>query len=76
MAKYLELLENKKTAFAKEVTDLPTISSSMSDGLFRMRVHMSIVNIVELELNIEVNELIKAASITANISPVKPTTFN
>ena len=76
MAKYLELLENKKTAFAKEVTDLPTTSSSMSDGLFRMRVHMSIVNIVELELNIEVNELIKAASITANISPVKPTTFN
>ena len=31
---------------------------------------------VELELNIEVSELIRAASITASISPVKPVTFN
>lgn len=34
---------------------------------------MSIANIVLLELKIEVNELIKAASITDNIRPLKPT---
>ena len=58
------------------MTNLPTMSSSMSDGLFLMRVQTSIVNMVELELNIEVSELIRAASITASISPVKPVTFN
>ena len=57
------------------MTDLPTMSSSISDGLFRMRVQISIVNMVELELNIEVSELIRAASITASINPVKPETF-
>lgn len=51
------------------------MSSSISDGLFRMRVQISIVNMVELELNIEVSELIRAASITASINPVKPETF-
>lgn len=34
---------------------------------------MSIVNIVEDELKIDVNELISAANMTANIRPVNPT---
>lgn len=37
-----------------------------------MRVQISIVNMVEDELKIDVNELISAANITANMRPVKP----
>ena len=48
------------------------MSSSVSEGLFRIRVHISIVNMVELELKIDVKELIKAAIITASIIPERP----
>ena len=48
------------------------MSSSVSEGLCRIRVHISIVNMVELELKIDVKELIKAAIITANIIPERP----
>ena len=44
----------------------------MSDGFFLNRVQMSIVKIVELELNIDVRELIRAAIITASIIPESP----
>lgn len=51
---------------------LPTMSSSMSEGFFRIRVQISIVKMVDEELKIEVNELIRAANMTDSISPVKP----
>ena len=46
----------------------------MSDGLLRIRVQISMVKMVELELKIDVKELIRAANITDNINPVKPRT--
>lgn len=51
---------------------LPTMSSSISDAFFLMRVQISIVKIVEDELKIDVKELISAANITASIRPVRP----
>lgn len=51
---------------------LPTITSSKSEAFFRNLVHMSMVNIVEDELNIEVREDIRAAIITASIKPQRP----
>ena len=59
---------------------LPTISCSSSTSFadlffqdfFLRQVQMSIVNIVEAELNTEVKEDIRAAIITANIEPLKP----
>ena len=50
----------------------PTIRSSISEAFFRMRVQISMVKIVEDELKIDVNELISAANITANMRPVRP----
>lgn len=47
--------------------------SSVSDGFFRNRAQMSMVKIVEEELKIEVNELMRAASITASNKPESPT---
>lgn len=46
--------------------------NSMSEGFLRIRVQISMVKMVELELKIDVRELIRAANITANIIPVKP----
>ncbi len=51
---------------------LPTMSNSISEGFFRIRVQISIVKMVEEELKIEVKELIKAANMTDSIRPVKP----
>ena len=51
---------------------LPTISNSISDGFLRMRVQISMVKMVDEELKIDVNELMKAANITDSIRPVKP----
>lgn len=48
------------------------MSSSISEGFFLIRVQISIVKMVEEELKMEVKELIKAASMTDNINPVKP----
>lgn len=50
----------------------PTISSSTSVACLRILVHMSIEKMVEDELKMEVREDMRAASITANISPVNP----
>ena len=63
---------SKDTELVNKGTYLPTISSSISDGFFRIRVQISIVKMVDDELKIEVKELIKAASMTDNIKPVKP----
>ena len=52
--------------------DLPTISSSVSDGLLLNLVQTSKVKMVEEELKIEVKDDIRAASITANIIPLAP----
>lgn len=60
------------TATRKMTNVLPTTNSSVSDGLLLIRVQMSIVKIVEDELNIEVKEDIRAAIITASISPRAP----
>lgn len=51
---------------------LPTISNSTSVDCLRILVQMSIEKMVEEELKIDVREDIRAASITASISPVKP----
>ena len=48
------------------------MSSSMSEAFLRMRVQMSMVKMVELELKMEVSELMRAANITASIKPVRP----
>ena len=51
---------------------LPTTSNSVSDGFRRIRVQISIVKMVEDELKIDVREDIRAAIMTANISPLAP----
>ena len=52
---------------------LPTRSNSLADGFVdRKRDQISIVNMVDAELKIDVNEEIKAANITASIMPRKP----
>ena len=43
--------------------------SSMSDAFFLIRLHISIVNTVELLLNIEVKDDMSADIITASIKP-------
>ena len=53
---------------------LPMTSSSTSEACFLNRVQMSIVKIVEAELNTDVREDIKAAIITASIRPRSPDT--
>ena len=60
------------TATRNMTNVLPTTKSSVSDGLVLIRVQISIVKIVEDELNIEVKEDISAAIITANINPRAP----
>ena len=52
--------------------DLPTISSSVSDGLLLNLVQTSKVKMVEEELKIEVREDMRAAIMTASIKPFKP----
>lgn len=52
--------------------DLPTIISSLSLACGRSRVQMSMVKRVLLLLKMEARELIKAASITASIRPLRP----
>ena len=44
----------------------------MSEAFLRMRVQMSIVKMVEDELNIDVSDDISADIITANINPLAP----
>ena len=52
---------------------LPTRSNSLADGFVdRKRDQISIVNMVDAELKIDVNEEIRAANITASIMPRKP----
>ena len=52
---------------------LPTRSNSLADGFVdRKRDQISIVNMVDAELKIDVNEEIRAANITASIIPRKP----
>lgn len=51
---------------------LPTINNSPSLAKGLNFLHMSKVNIVAELLNIEVNELITAATITAIITPLMP----
>lgn len=51
---------------------LPTKICSNSVASFLIRFHISIVKTVDAELNIEVKELIRAASITASIRPRPP----
>ena len=51
---------------------LPTIINSQSFDFGLILFQMSIVNIALLELKIEVKEDIKAAIITANMSPLAP----
>ena len=52
---------------------LPTIISSASEALRRILVQISRVKRVELELNTDVIEDMRAASITANMRPRAPT---
>lgn len=56
------------------VTDLPTRRSSLSEALGRCFFQMSMVKSVELLLKMEVSDDIRAAIITAIISPRKPVT--
>jgi hypothetical protein len=51
---------------------LPTINSSVSDARPLNLVQISIVNIVDAELNTEVREDIRAAIMTANMRPLNP----
>ena len=51
-------------------TYLPTIISSISLAFFLICLQMSMVKIVELLLNMEVREDMRADIITANIKPV------
>lgn len=60
------------TATKKMTKVLPTMSSSVSEGLALILVQMSMVKMVEDELKIEVREDIKAAIITASIRPRAP----
>ena len=52
------------------------IKSSDCDALGRARCQISIVNIVDDELNIEVNDDMRAAIMQAKISPRKPFGIN
>ena len=45
---------------------------SISEAFFLIWHQMSIANIVQLLLNMEVNDDIRAANITANIKPLAP----
>ena len=51
---------------------LPTTICSLGEAFFLILIQISIVNIVLLELNIDVNEDIRAANMTANIIPRAP----
>ena len=62
------------TATRKMTKVRPTTSSSVSEGRVRTSGQMSIVNIVEEELKMEVREDISAAIITASIRPRAPET--
>lgn len=53
-------------------TYLPTIMSSRSAACGRMRVQMSMVNRVLLLLKMEAKEDMRAANMTASISPRNP----
>lgn len=53
-------------------TCLPTITCSTSVQSFLIRFQMSIVKMVEDELKMLVNELIRAAIITLSIKPIAP----
>lgn len=69
-----------ETATSNTTEIRPTIIISVSEGLprlhagprVRIRCHMSTVTMVEVELKTEVREDIRAAIITASISPLKP----
>lgn len=50
----------------------PTISNSMSVACLRILVQMSMEKMVAEELKMEVREDMRAASITASISPERP----
>ena len=52
---------------------LPTIMSSVSDARLRTRRQMSIVKMVLLLLKMDVRELMRALSMTANRMPRAPT---
>lgn len=54
---------------------LPTIICSLGEAFFLILSHMSIVNIVLLELNIEVSDDMSAANMTASIIPRAPASF-
>lgn len=54
------------------ISYLPTIICSRGDAFFLILSQMSMVNMVLLELNIEVNEDMRAANITASIIPRAP----
>lgn len=51
---------------------LPIIMTSSSEAVFLICNQMSIANIVQLLLNMEVRDDIRAANITANIKPLAP----
>ena len=55
---------------------LPTMTSSICDGLFLMSVQMSTVKMVDDELKIDVSDDINAANITASIIPRSPRRAN
>ena len=63
------------TATKKMTKVLPTMRSSVSEGLALTLVQMSIVKMVEDELKIEVREDIRAAIITASIRPRAPVLY-
>ena len=60
------------TSNKKRMKTLPTSSSSTSEGFFLILVQMSMVKMVEAELKTEVREDMRAAIITASISPRSP----
>ena len=51
---------------------LPTMSSSVSPALVRILLQISIVNIVELLLKMEVKDDMSAAIMTASMRPLAP----
>ena len=63
------------TATKKMTKVLPTMRSSVSEGLALTLVQMSIVKMVEDELKIEVRDDIRAAIITASIRPRAPVMY-
>ena len=68
--KHKPMQKDKTTSTRTNI--LPTIINSQSLDLGLIRFHMSIVNIALLELNMEVNDDISDAIITANIRPLPP----